>query len=432
MSLQNSNNLDSFNFPNGQRIGSLLYADDLVLLSRSQVGLQNCINLVHDFCNKWKMSVNEKKSKIMIFSKKETDKIKQTRFTLNGNFLDKVKEFTYLGVKISSTGNFASHQIKTKEKALHAFYKITNKIDFRRLKPKLACKLFDSLIRPILTYSCEIWGVYQKHDFEKWDKNPIEKVQLRFCKYFLGVSNKASNIATRAELGRFPLLTFIDNLSFKYFNHLLSLPDNSYTKQALLISQSLHENNKSCYYTNLLQVSSFYNLDLNFKNIISNPNLEKNYNKMQETYFKHWKKLIDNSRKLCFYKTFKDFYEPEIYLDLPYDFEQRRQFTKFRISNHSLAIETGRYNNQNNSNDQRICLFCSNNEVETEIHMLCNCSLYNDIRQTFFSLLESEIPINNFRNPNTIHDLMISTNEKVLFYFSKFIYKCFILRNESQ
>jgi len=125
-------------------------------------------------------------------------------------------------------------------------------------------------------------------------------------------------------------------------------------------------------------------------------------------------------------------YSTLLYSTLLYSTLLYSTLLKFRISNHSLAIETGRYNNQNNPNDQRICPFCSNNKVGTEIHMLCNCSLYNDIRQTFFDLLESEIHINNFRDPNTICDLLKSTNEKVLLYLSKFIYKCFILKNESQ
>ena len=40
-------------------------------------------------------------------------------------------------------------------------------------------KLFDSLVSPILTYGSEIWGVYEKGNFLRWDKTPTEKVHLR-------------------------------------------------------------------------------------------------------------------------------------------------------------------------------------------------------------------------------------------------------------
>ena len=39
------NNLsDPFVLPNGTKLSSLLYADDLIILSRSKAGLQNCLN----------------------------------------------------------------------------------------------------------------------------------------------------------------------------------------------------------------------------------------------------------------------------------------------------------------------------------------------------------------------------------------------------
>ena len=61
------------------------------------------------------------------------------------------------------------------------------------------------MISPILTYNSEIWGVYVKPDFKSWDSSQIEKTHLQFCKRYLEVSNKAPNMACRAELGRFPL-----------------------------------------------------------------------------------------------------------------------------------------------------------------------------------------------------------------------------------
>jgi hypothetical protein len=67
-------------------------------------------------------------------------------------------------------------------------------------------KIFDSIISPILLYNSEVWGAYLKNDFNKWDKLPTEKIHLRFCKIYLGVGKKATNIASRGELGKFPLL----------------------------------------------------------------------------------------------------------------------------------------------------------------------------------------------------------------------------------
>ena len=54
------------------------------------------------------------------------------------------------------------------------------------------------MISPILTFNSEILGVYAKPDFKAWDGTQIEKTHLQFCKWYLEVNNKASNIACRA------------------------------------------------------------------------------------------------------------------------------------------------------------------------------------------------------------------------------------------
>ena len=66
------------------------------------------------------------------------------------------------------------------------------------------------MISPILTYANEAWGLYIKQDFKTWDSSPTENVQLQFCKRYLETNNKASNLACRAELGRFPLIININ------------------------------------------------------------------------------------------------------------------------------------------------------------------------------------------------------------------------------
>ena len=36
-----------------------------------------------------------------------------------------------------------------------------------------------------------MWGMYTKQDFNwTWDKSPVEKIPLHFCKHYLEVNNK--------------------------------------------------------------------------------------------------------------------------------------------------------------------------------------------------------------------------------------------------
>ena len=86
------------------------------------------------------------------------------------------------------------------------------------------------MISPILLYNSEIWGGYVKSDFKAWDGKQIERTHLQFCKRYLEVGNKASNVACRAELGRFPLLTAINQRILNYLLYFQNKQPDSFVR----------------------------------------------------------------------------------------------------------------------------------------------------------------------------------------------------------
>ena len=180
-SLEKTKFSDPLILPDGTKLNTLLYADDLIILSH---GLQNSLNTLNLFCKSWKLDVNLKKTKVMIFQNK-TRTLQNQRFYLGDHLVEKTQEYTYLGVKLTSNGNFTAAKKQLSEKGLHALFGMRKYSNINRFPPKLASKIFDSMISPILTYNCEVWGAYLKLDLNHWDKSPIEKVHLRFCKSYL-------------------------------------------------------------------------------------------------------------------------------------------------------------------------------------------------------------------------------------------------------
>ena len=67
----------------------------------------------------------------------------------------------------------------------------------------------------------------------------------------------------------------------------------------------------------------------------------------------------------------------------------RRNFSKLRISAHSLKIETGRHSKPKTPPDKRICDYCNSLEVENEHHFLLNCPMFNPERQVMFESLNT-------------------------------------------
>jgi hypothetical protein len=103
---------------------------------------------------------------------KHKSKPKNIKFSMGNNPIPITDEYTYLGEKLTPNTKFNNACQQLSEKVIHALYKIRKQIDFHNLPPKLACRIFDGVISPILLYNSEIWGAYADNDFTKWDKNP--------------------------------------------------------------------------------------------------------------------------------------------------------------------------------------------------------------------------------------------------------------------
>ena len=61
---------------------------------------------------------------------------------------------------------------------------------------QISLKLFETLIKPILLYGSEVWGVDK---YLPETQNPIDQVLNTFCKQLLGVNRKTSNLACRMD-----------------------------------------------------------------------------------------------------------------------------------------------------------------------------------------------------------------------------------------
>ena len=77
------------------QIKCLLYADDPVLLTPTQHGLQQNLDLLEQYCQTWALTVNLKKTKIMIFQKRSRSQGTQHTFTLGTNQITHTSHYNY-------------------------------------------------------------------------------------------------------------------------------------------------------------------------------------------------------------------------------------------------------------------------------------------------------------------------------------------------
>ena len=422
--LDKTNLLNPFVLPNGEKLSCLLYADDLILLSQSQVGLQNSVNTLSHFCSTWNMEINMKKTKVMTFQKKSRRNT-QTQIMFNGNKLENTNEYTYLGIKMTSSGNFTVAQEMLKEKAIHAIFSLKRNLNFSKLTCKTANKLFCTMIEPILTYNSEVWGAYVKNNFDNWEKNPIEKAHLRYCKLFLGVNKKAINIACRREMGKYPLKLAIDKKIIKYYTRLNNLPDTAIAKQALNISKQLQQTGASSYVSEISKlIDNIEDININISTI-STSSLKTINKKIDANYNTFLNGKLSYSTRLEFLKLIKSKTEIATYLNDVRNIHFRIALSKLRVSNHSLLIETGRFIQLDRN--KRICPHCLNNTIENELHFLFECSLYEDSRRIFYSKIyeTTKIDLTHISVSEKIKHLFENSNSTTNFYTANYIYKNF-------
>ena len=144
-------------------VSHLLYADDLILLSQSAEGLQLTLDKLHSYCLRWNLQINVKKSKAMVFNK--TGKIPQNvSFHIGDSELPMVNRFKYLGTILSSSGSQIPAAKSLCEKTNKAYFALRTVLQKFNYEPSLSLKIFDTALKPILKYNCEIWAQLSKDD----------------------------------------------------------------------------------------------------------------------------------------------------------------------------------------------------------------------------------------------------------------------------
>ena len=131
------------------------YADDIVIMSRSLEVILSCLNEVNKYCNSWNLTVNTTKTEAMIITSKNKNNHK-TKFMFHGKILDNVTEFTYLYIKINSTGSTKPTLSHISTNAEQAIFTLNNRYKLNRLPIKKVLKLFESCIHPVLPHGSEV------------------------------------------------------------------------------------------------------------------------------------------------------------------------------------------------------------------------------------------------------------------------------------
>ena len=98
----------------------LLYADDTIILAESATELQVAMNELNQYCQKWSLSINATKTKIVIFSKGKVRKY--PLFYLGYEEIEVKDHYVYLGVTFNYNGSFKKAIYKSHKPEKHCLF----------------------------------------------------------------------------------------------------------------------------------------------------------------------------------------------------------------------------------------------------------------------------------------------------------------------
>ena len=188
--------------PEHIRSKTRLFADDTIVYLTitsdiDSVSLQDDLNKLAKWEERWKMSLHPEKCNVLTVSRKKQPITNS--YNLNGHQLEHVATAKYLGVSITSDMKWNQHISNICKKANNTMSFLKRNLNIRNANIKE--KAYKSLVRPTLEYACTTWDPYLKED-----KTRIEMVQRRATRYIVNRYHNTSSVTSMLEELKWPTL----------------------------------------------------------------------------------------------------------------------------------------------------------------------------------------------------------------------------------
>lgn len=211
-------------------ITSLAYADDLALFGSSEQELQNNISDLEAACTAFGMTISESKTQVMHVGK--TRKTVECR--LNGNLLEQVSEFKYLGCMFSEDGRFMKELENRKINGNKVVAQLRSHVfNKRELSKETKLMIHRSIFRPTIMYGSESWVDSNNliHELEVADMKVLRMIACvsRWDQW----ENRITNESIREDLNVDSVDEAARKSRLRWFGHVRRMNDDRLPKKIL-------------------------------------------------------------------------------------------------------------------------------------------------------------------------------------------------------
>ena len=148
----------------GRNINNLRYADDTTLLAESIEELKNLLMKVKEESEKAGLKLNIQKPKIMASGP-------TTSWQVNGETMEIVTDFIFLGSKITADGDCRREIKRRLLLGRKAMTNLDNMLKSRGITLPTKVRLVKAMVFPVVLYRCESWTIKKA---ERWRTDVFE------------------------------------------------------------------------------------------------------------------------------------------------------------------------------------------------------------------------------------------------------------------
>ena len=407
-----------------QLLSLLLYADDLVLLAKTRTELQQQLDALNTFCTIRGLTVNVRKSEVVVFNPPSA-RVEPLNFA--GQVLPTSTEFVYLGMPFHATmalRRAVDRSVAAARRAMHALLCRLNALNIHNIR--MRCYLFDTLVRPVLNYGCEVWGpgvlggpvgrrsdsgASCMHGTMAAGAAAANALQTQFLRQSLGVRQHGQRADILAmETGRRPLTADWLLQAARLWDVARARPDGDLLKEAMRESWQLAEQtpleHPRCWAAHFRLALHREGHALLWTQDGGRASVAALLAQAQASWLATAGDLgdmpagtdaLDTVRtvpanwshgfKMLVYKRWmyaEELGPPAMGWDGINDYQLIGAMARFRMGVHRLRIETGRHDRT--SRNDRICRLCETGAREDEAHIVFDCPAFTEAREAAFAL----------------------------------------------
>ena len=213
-----------------QVINTLLYADDLVLLSHNADELSTMLRVLDEKCAELGMSINASKTKLMSMGS-GLDDVLLADVQLADGTAKYAEVFKYLGGLVTPSGSCEREVAARVGKALGKFKQMKQVWRNRRLKLRTKVKCYQCYVMPILLFGSEYWSMTDAQVTQ------LERVHSRCMRRLLGVrlSDRHSLSWLREQCGLASIAEHLMANRMRWLGHVLRMDEGRLPHVALLL-----------------------------------------------------------------------------------------------------------------------------------------------------------------------------------------------------